>query len=113
MIFTGPRFTAAASGGIIAGGTVTSVDVPQVFSWAAGPPPPSYGHGTWQIGTQLPLHDGTAESARCRDHQHPVRYRHPGYLPPGGLEVEGPASAPSFLCEYPDPANTCTFRKIS
>ena len=51
MIFTGPRFTAAASGGIIAGGTVTFVDVPQVFSWAAGPPPPSYGHGTWQVGT--------------------------------------------------------------
>jgi hypothetical protein len=46
MIFTGSRFTAAASGGIIAGGTVTFVDVPQAFSWAAGPPPPSYGHGT-------------------------------------------------------------------
>ena len=51
MIFAGPRFTAAASGGLIAGGTVTFVDVPQVFSWAAGPPPPSYVHGIWQIGT--------------------------------------------------------------
>ena len=36
-----------------------------------------------------------------------------GTYPLVGLEVEGPASAPSFLCEYPDPANTCTFRKIS
>jgi hypothetical protein len=36
-----------------------------------------------------------------------------GTYPLVGLEVEGSASAPSFLCEYPDPANTCTFRKIS
>jgi hypothetical protein len=36
-----------------------------------------------------------------------------GTYPLVGLEVEGPASAPSFLCEYPDSANACTFRKIS
>ena len=34
-----------------------------------------------------------------------------GTYPLVGLEVEGLASAPSFLCEYPDPADTCTFRK--
>ena len=113
MIFTGPRFTAAASGGIIAGGTVTSVDVPQVFSWAAGAAPAELRARHLADRQQLPLHDGTAAPARCRDHQHPIRYRHPGTYPLVGLEVEGPASAPSFLCEYPDPANTCTFRKIS
>jgi hypothetical protein len=113
MIFTGPRFTAAASGGIIAGGTVTFVDVPQVFSWAAGPPPPSYGHGTWQVGTSSRSMMGLQHQPDAGIISIQFGTGTLGTYPLVGLEVEGPASAPSFLCEYPDPANTCTFRKIS
>jgi hypothetical protein len=93
MISTGPRFTAAASRGIIAGGTVTFTDVPQVFSWAAGPPPPSYGHGTWQIGT-------SSRSMMGLQHQPDagiIRIQFGtgtlGTYPLVELEVEGPASA--------------------
>jgi hypothetical protein len=105
--------TSFATGGILTGGNVTFVDVPQVFSWAAGPPPPSYGHGTWKIGT-------SSRSMMGLQHQPDagiisIRFGTGtlGTYPLVGLEVEGPASAPSFLCEYPDPANACTFRKIS
>ena len=48
IVFTA---TSSAPGGIPPGGKVTFINVPQVFSWAAGSPPPSYGHGTWTIGT--------------------------------------------------------------
>src|SRR5580693_785498 len=113
MIFAGPRFTAAASGAIIAGGTVTFVDVPQVFSWAAGPPPPSYGHGTWQIGTSSRSMMGLQHQPDAGIISIQFGTGTLGTYPLVGLEVEGPVSAPSFLCEYPDPANTCTFRKIS
>jgi hypothetical protein len=40
IVFTDTSF---APGGILTGGQVTFVNVPQVFSWAVGPPPPSYG----------------------------------------------------------------------
>jgi len=113
MIFTRPRFTAAAGGGILAGGTVTFVDVPQVFSWAAGPPPPSYGHGTWQIGTSSRSMMGLQHQPDAGIISIQFGTGTPGTYPLVGLEVEGPASAPSFLCQYPDPAGTCTFRKIS
>jgi hypothetical protein len=36
-----------------------------------------------------------------------------GTYPSVGLEVEGPASGPSFLCEYPDPTGACTLRETS
>ena len=96
-----------------AGGTVTFVDVPQVFSWAAGPPPPSYGHGTWQIGTSSRSMMGLQHQPDAGIISIQFGTGTLGAYPLVGLEVEGPASAPSFLCEYPDPANTCTFRKIS
>ena len=45
--------TSFAPGGGLVGGKVTLANVPQVFSWAVGPPPPSYGHGTWEVGTDF------------------------------------------------------------
>ena len=45
--------TSFAPGDGLVGGKVTFVNVPQVFSWAVGPPPPSYGHGTWEVGTDF------------------------------------------------------------
>jgi hypothetical protein len=50
MVFTDTSF---APGSVLTGGKVTFVNVPQVFSWAVGPPPPSYGHGTWKVGINL------------------------------------------------------------
>jgi hypothetical protein len=105
--------TSFAPGGILTGGKVTFVDVPQVFSWAAGPPPPSYGHGTWKIGTSSRSMMGLQHQPDAGIISIQFGTGTLGTYPLVGLEVEGPASAPSFLCEYPDPANACTFRKIS
>jgi hypothetical protein len=84
-----------------------------VFSWAAGPPPPSYGHGTWKIGTSSGYMMGLQNQPDAGIISIQFGTGTLGTYPLVGLEVEGPASAPSFLCEYPDPTNACTFRKIS
>jgi hypothetical protein len=110
IIFTG---TGSAPGGILPGGHVTFVNVPQVFSWAVGPPPPSYGHGTWTIGTSSRYMMGLQNQPDAGIISIQFGTGTLGTYPLVGLEVEGPASAPSLLCEYPDPANACTFRKIS
>jgi hypothetical protein len=110
IVFTG---TSIAPGGILTGGKVTFVDVPQVFSWAVGPPPPSYGHGTWKIGTSSRYMMGLQHQPDAGIISIQFGTGTLGTYPLVGLEVEGPASAPSFLCEYPDPTNTCTFRRIS
>jgi len=110
IIFTDTSF---APGGILTGGQVTFVNVPQVFSWAVGPPPPSYGHGTWKIGTSSGYMMGLQNQPDAGIISIQFGTGTLGTYPLVGLEVEGPASAPSFLCEYPDPTNACTFRKIS
>ena len=110
IIFTDTSF---APGGILTGGQVTFVNVPQVFSWAVGPPPPSYGHGTWKIGTNSGYMMGLQNQPDAGIISIQFGTGTLGTYPLVGLEVEGPASAPSFLCEYPDPTNACTFRKIS
>ena len=110
IIFTDTSF---APGGILTGGQVTFVNVPQVFSWAVGPPPPSYGHGTWKIGTNSGYMMGLQNQPDAGIISIQFGTGTLGTYPLVGLEVEGLASAPSFLCEYPDPANACTFRKIS
>ena len=110
VIFTDTSFT---PGGILTGGQVTFVNVPQVFSWAVGPPPPSYGHGTWKIGTSSRYMMGLQNQPDAGIISIQFGTGTLGTYPLVGLEVEGPASAPSFLCEYPDPTNACTFRKIS
>ena len=91
----------------------TFIKVPQLFSWAAGPPPPSYGHGTWTIGTSSRHIMGLQNQPDAGIISIQFGTGTLGTYPLAGLEVEGPASAPSFLCEYPDPTNACTFRKIS
>ncbi len=110
IIFTDTSF---APGGILTGGQVTFVNVPQVFSWAVGPPPPSYGHGTWKIGTNSGYMMGLQNQPDAGIISIQFGTGTLGTYPLVGLEAEGPASAPSFLCEYPDPTNACTFRKIS
>ena len=105
--------TSFAPGDGLAGGKVTFVDVPQVFSWAVGPPPPSYGHGTWEVGTDFGDMMGLQNQPGAGVISIQFGSGIVGTYPVVGLEVEGPVSAPSFLCEYPDPTNTCTFRKIS
>jgi hypothetical protein len=105
--------TSFAPGGVLVGGKVTFVNVPQLFSWAMGPPPPSYGHGTWEVGNDFadimePQDQPDAGIISIQFGSGTL-----GTYPLVGLEVEGPVSAPSFLCEYPDAANACTFRKIS
>jgi hypothetical protein len=110
IVFTGTSF---APGGVLTGGKVTFVNVPQVFSWATGPPPPSYGHGTWKIGTSSRSMMGLQHQPDAGIISIQFGTGTLGTYPLVGLEVEGPASAPSFLCEYPDPTNACTFRKIS
>jgi hypothetical protein len=100
-------------GGILPGGKVTFINVPQLFSWAAGPPPPNYGHGTWTIGTSSRHMMGLQNQPNAGIISIQFGTGTLGTYPLVGLEVEGPASAPSFLCEYPDPTNACTFRKIS
>ncbi|MDQ2813837.1 MAG: hypothetical protein M3Z75_18705 [Actinomycetota bacterium] len=109
MVFTDASF---APDGIL-NGKVTFVNVPQVFSWAVGPPPPSYGHGTWKIGTNLGEMMGLQNQPGAGIISIQFGTGTLGNYPLVGLEVEGPASAPSFLCEYPDHTNACTFRKIS
>ena len=105
--------TSFAAGGVLTGGKVTFVNVPHVFSWATGPPPPSYGHGTWTIGTRSRDMTGLQHQPDAGIISIQFGTGTLGTYPLVGLEVEGPASAPSFLCEYPDPTNACTFRKIS
>lgn len=110
MIFTDTSFS---PGGILTGGTVTFVNVPHLFSWATGPPPPTYGHGTWEVGPN----PGQIMGLQNQPDAGIIRIQFGtgtlGTYPLVGLEVEGPVSAPSFLCEYPDAINACTFRKIS
>jgi hypothetical protein len=108
IIFTDTRFS---RGGVVAGGKVTFVNVPQVFSWRVGPPPPSYGHGIWEVGTDFGDMMGLQNQAGAGIISIQFGSGEVGTYPLVGLEVEGPVSAPSFLCEYPDPANACTFRK--
>jgi hypothetical protein len=105
--------TSFAPGGGLVGGKVTFVNVPQVFSWAVGPPPPSYGHGTWEVGTDFGDMMGLQNQPGAGVISIQFGSGIVGTYPVVGLEVEGPVSAPSFLCEYPDPTNACTFRKIS
>jgi len=101
------------SGGVLGGGKVTFVDVPQVFSWRVGPPPASYGHGIWEVGTDFGDMMGLQNQPGAGIISIQFGSGEVGTYPLVGLEVEGPVSAPSFLCEYPDPANACMFRKIS
>jgi hypothetical protein len=110
IVFTDPS---SAPGGILPGGKVTFVNVPHLFSWAAGPPPPSYGHGTWTIGTSSRYVMGLRNQPDAGIITIQFGTGTLGTYPLVGLEAEGPASAPSFLCEYPDPTNVCTFKKIS
>jgi hypothetical protein len=110
IVFTGTSF---APGGVLTGGTVTFVNVPQVFSWAVGQPPPSYGHGTWKVGINPGQMMGLQNQPDAGIITIQFGTGTVGTYPMVALEVEGPASAPSFLCEYPDPANACTFRKVS
>jgi len=105
--------TSFAPGGVLVGGKVTFVNVPRVFSWAVGPPPPSYGHGTWEVGTNLGDMMGLQNQPDAGIISIQFGSGTLGTYPLVGLEVEGSVSAPSFLCEYPDSANACTFRKIS
>ena len=110
IVFTDTSF---APGGVVTGGKVTFVNVPQVFSWALGSPPPSYGHGTWKVG----INPGEMMGLQNQPDAGIIIIQFGtgtlGTYPLVGLEVEGPTSAPSFLCEYPDPTNACTFRKVS
>ena len=78
-----------------------------------GPPPPSYGHGTWKVGANLGHMMGLQNQPDAGIISIQFGTGTLGTYPLVGLEVEGPASAPSFLCEYPDAANACTFKKIS
>ncbi len=110
IVFTG---TSSAPGGILPGGKVTFINVPQLFSWAAGPPPPSYGHGTWMIGTSSRHMMGLQNQPDAGIISIQFGTGTLGTYPLVGLEAEGPGCAPSFLCEYPGPTNACTFRKIS
>jgi len=110
IVFTDTSF---GPGGVLTGGKVTFVNVPQLFSWAMGPPPPSYRHGTWKVGANLGHMMGLQNQPDAGIISIQFGTGTLGTYPLVGLEVEGPASAPSFLCEYPDAANACTFKKIS
>lgn len=110
MTFTDTRY---AADGVPVGGKVAFVNVPHLFSWAVGPPPPSYGQGTWEIGVSSRRMMGLQNQPEAGVITIQFGSGTLGTYPLVGLEVEGPTSAPSFLCEYPDPTNACTFRKIS
>ncbi len=85
---------------------------PHLFSWAVRPPPPSYGQGTWEIGVSSRRMMGLQNQPEAGVITIQFGSGILGTYPLVGLEVEGLTSAPSFLCEYPDPTNAVTFRKI-
>jgi hypothetical protein len=110
MIFTDSRIVDGT-----VRGKVTFVNVPRLFSWRNGPLPPSYGQGTWEITSDIGNLDLNVQQQQLQQTPGLISIRFgsgiEGTFPSVGLEVEGPASAPLFLCEYPDPADACTFRK--